>query len=365
MRGKIEERQRKSMNILVIDYLSPEGHKNFDQIHIKALLELGHNLHLVGKRNQFVAFENQDEIKITSFPQWVFKTLPFKPLSERAMGVIRLKWLFGHLEEKKYDVIILLSYDVLSLFLFKFKKKLFLINHNNTSQIYESRIKLFLTKHLPTNYIHIALNETMKEGLETILPQKKVVYVPHGYAEKSAKEEKPFFIKEGERFIFCPVNNNYDKELLSKVLNSNAVRDYLIKENLVLYVKKNIEYSGGSEPILRITSYLTTEEYNYMLNNALAVILPYGQLFKYRCSGIFFECMAKETPIVATKIPDMIAYSDNAKIIFFDDEKSFVEALSNLKEIVQKVVNKELYQPKNYWKSIINETDSYGNMGMC
>ena len=346
------------MNILVIDYLSPEGHKNFDQIHIKALLELGHNLHLVGKQNQFIAFENRGGIKITSFPKGVFNPLPFKPLSERVLGVIRLIWLFCHIEVKKYDAIILLSYDILSLFPFKLKKKLFLVNHNNVSQIYDSRFKLFLTKHLPSYYVHIALSETMKNGLKALLPQKIVVYVPHGYAEKIAKEERPAFINEGKRFIFCPVNSNYDKELLSMVLNSGKVSGFLREENIELYVKKNVELRNESDSIYRITSYLSLEEYNYMLKKAMAVILPYGKQFKYRCSGIFFECIANGTPIMATNIPDIKAYSDNARIAFFGDDKSFVEALSNLNEIAQKVVNRGLYQPKSYWKSVLSEMTS-------
>ena len=57
----------------MIDYLSPNGHENFDKIHIEALVNLGHNLTLVGKKGQFDKVENKDKINIEVLPPWAFK----------------------------------------------------------------------------------------------------------------------------------------------------------------------------------------------------------------------------------------------------------------------------------------------------
>lgn len=342
------------MNILVVDYLSPAGHKNFDHIHIKALSDLGHNLHLVGRHNQFGIKDGTCFHETTSIPEWTFTPLPFKPLSGRIMGILRLNWIINHVRTDQYDAIVLLSYDVLSLFpfRFRFKKKVFMINHNNVLQNVNSQFKLKITRLLPQNYIHVVLNELMEKEMCRMLPGKKVVHIPHGLIFNESKTRKPSFLDDCEKFVFCPVNRNFDSSLLHYILSSRLVIDYLETNNIVLYLKKIIEITTESKSIRCLPSFLTTEEYYYMIDNAIAIVLPYGQSFKYRCSGIFFECVARDAKVVATKIPDMEVYRDLAKILFFEDEESFEKCLRQI-EFMDENIDKEAFNPKRYWSEVL------------
>lgn len=336
------------MQILVIDYISPEGHKNFDYVHVNALSELGYGLHLVGRRNQFASIANVGDFQVSSFPEWTFKTLPLKQLSVRVMEMVRLKWVFSHVDVNEYDAIIMLSYDVLSLFPFRFKKKVLLINHNNVSQLADNKIKLYLTRRLRNSFIHIALNVLMEKKLGELLHGKKVVYVPHGLVLNGSTIKRPSFLGDSDKFVFCPVNRNHDAVLLQRLLDSKGVTDYLECQGITFYVKKTVDYTTESHSIRRIMSFLSTEEYYYMIEKSVAVILPYGQTFKYRCSGIFFECIARDANIIATKIPDLEIYKEHARVQYFGDENSFIQCLKIIDK-PNKAIDKGYFNPKKYW----------------
>ena len=65
-----------------------------------------------------------------------------------------------------------------------------------------------------------------------------------------------------------------------------------------------------------------------MMKEALAVFLPYNSSdFQYRCSGIFFECVAFSSHIIASELPSMNMYKNNVDISYVADINSFVKAI--------------------------------------
>ncbi len=340
------------MKVLLIDYLSPRGHIKFDKIHIRALAEEAGGIDVVGKKGHFPDFEEKDNISITSIPDCLFKKMPLKPLTERLLGLFRLLWINIHFHLTDYDVVIFLSYDVLSSFFFRKKEKVFMINHNNVSQLSNS-IKLFLTRNLPSNYIHVALNKNMYDRLKELLPYKNIVYVPHGLDTDTLSVIRPSFINEGEKFMFCPVNRNYDREVLEELLNSKELNTYLETKSLSLYVKKNDITNSQLSRIRIIDGFLKDEEYNYMLTHSMAIVLPYGKDFVYRCSGIFFECVANRIPVLSTTISDMLVYKDDTIIEFFDAVSSFINSVENVMTLKEKNVNMDIFNPRMYWKNVL------------
>ena len=341
------------MRLLLVDYLSPAGHKYFNSIHVNALLELGHKVCLVGKEGHFVCFENRQNVDIQSIPKWMFVILPFPPLMGRLLGIIRLLWLLLHINRKRYDAIIFLSYDALSLFIYKVASKVYLIDHNNVSQIDKSKVKLFFTKSLPSNYIHVALSEMMEKRLKELLPNKTIVYVPHGYIKDEGEGKKPAYLQEGEKFLFCPINSNYDPVFVEELLGDSKLQEFLSSHSIKLIVKRMLLGNLNHTNLIGIDGRFSDEEYRYLMRNALAVVLPYSSQFKYRCSGIFFECVANESRIISTRIPDMEIYSGRVKICYFNTPKEFVDCLNNIKRVN---VNKDPLQfgeVKNCWNNIL------------
>lgn len=338
------------MHILVVDYLSPKEHTNFDLIHIKSLLELGHDLHLVGREGQFPRVAAYNEVQITQIPEEFYGVRSFHSLTDRIQGIRILRWVKRNIPLDDYDQIVFLSYDILSIFCFKTSVKVFLVNHNNVDQ-FDSKIKLYLTRNLPDHYIHIALNEYMEAKLKECLLGKKVQYVPHGYLEPSGIATRPSTVKEDSLFVFCPVNRNYDAELINELVNSSLLNDYLRENNITVYVKSQL-ISVPTEYV-HVIGMLTDEEYNYMLTNAMAVLLPYGEEFRYRCSGILFECVARNTPIIATEREALKIYHEKINIHFFKDSESLIGALKKIIDSEKKTFNTVFFQPTKYWVKVL------------
>lgn len=339
------------MKILVIDYLSPSGHVIFDLIHIKSLLDLDYSLDLVGRKDHFSSLSNTPNIKIIDIPECFYKKYPISGLTERIQGILCLWWINKQLDFKKYDKVIFLSYDILSLFIFRTELKVFLINHNNVDQL-DNKIKLFLTKHLPKNFSHIVLNEYMRERVKSLMPETETIYIPHGYLIPTSCHCRPSFIKTGEKFLFCPVNRNYNATIVSEIVCSTEFNKFLVDNGIILYIKPQM--IGESNRNIRILQYLNDEEYNYMISYAIATLLPYGDSFKYRCSGILFECVARNTPILATDCEAMKIYKDDINIHYFNNVQTLISSIQTIQSNKNSNYNINKYQPKEYWRRVLN-----------
>ncbi len=338
------------MKLLLIDYLSPQGHLNFDMIHVKALLSLGHELCLVGREGQFNEAKNKSGVSIIDIPPQYFRDFRCPKLSVRVHGIQCLFWIKRNININYYDRVIFLTYDILSLSLLRLNTNVFLINHNNVDQL-DNSIKLFLTKRLPHNYIHIVLNEYMEKRLKSLLPDSTIHLVPHGFLPPSLTQNKPLEVNESERFVFCPVNRNYNTELMSDILSSSSFHSFLKKNNVVLYVKQQLKSEQDGN--IKTVGFLDDAEYNYMISNALAVLLPYGDDFKYRCSGIVYECIARNTPVIATNRDALAIYKNRINIDYFDTVENLIIAIKKYITSSCLIYDTNIFQPEAYWKKII------------
>ncbi len=340
------------MKLLLLDYISYPGHQNFNKIHIEALLKSGHELDLLGRKEQFNNIEQHSRIKISEIPDCFFKQYPFPAISFRIKGIITLRWVKRHVHWEDYDAVIVLTYDILSLFSFYIKQPTYLINHNNVQQLW-SRVKLYFTRNLPHNYIHIALNIDMENRLKELLPHRYVYHVPHGICSPSSNVVRPHFFKSDSIFLFCPINRNFDSSFVTSVFESDELIDYLSKKNLPLYVKVSLGIRCNHPLIRLVPSDINAKEYNYMVQQAAVVILPYNNDFKYRCSGIFFECVASNTPIVTTKLDSMAIYKQDVNMKMFSNAVELINAIDFYLNNNRSSNNLNAFNPKLYWDIVL------------
>lgn len=339
------------MKLLLLDYISYSGHRNFNEIHIKALHDSGHFLTLLGRKGQFDNISIKNNVQVKEMPSCFYGDYPITPISFRIAGIASLLWVKTHIKLKEYDAIIILTYDILSLFVFRTSVPVFLINHNNVPQLW-SKIKLSLTRGLPFNYIHIALNKDMESHLRKLLPSKQVFHVPHGICPPSADMEKPSFIRENERFLFCPVNRNYDTAIVEEIFGDMQLNTYLKENGIKLYVKEKLK-ENCNDVIKCVPQNIDNKQYNFMLQHAIAVILPYGKGFKYRCSGIFFECVSQNTPIITTKLKSMAEYEEDIEMKMFTTVRELIDAIKYYQYYKPKEICLTKFEPKKYWDKAI------------
>lgn len=339
------------MKILIIDYMSVPAHQNFNKIHIDVLLSQGHSLTLVGRKGQFDNIGAKQNVPRLVIPEFFYYRHPFPQLSTRIQGNLCLLWIRGIIKFKIFDCVVIPTYDILSFFLFRVPNKVVIIDHNNVSQL-ENKVKRLLTILLPKRFIHVALNSLMEARLRELFPDKTIYHIPHGVLFKPVESNLPHFLNSEKAFFFCPVNSNYNKDFVQAAFNSAELQDYLEQLGMQMYIKTSLNIHPSSANISSVST-LSNAEYDYMISHASAVILPYSNLFKYRCSGVLFECVSYDTPVLATKLEDMLIYQDIINIKFFDNPQSMVTGLNELLFSPPMKNDVAKLNPATYWEKMI------------
>lgn len=337
------------MKILIVDYLSYPGHKRFNKIHIDALEGLGHDLFFVGKKDQF---PDSCEPRLLCIPPDIFfKSLPLQSLSSRIQNILCLKWVYSHVHEEDFDLILFPTYDIVSLFFSPFKNKCLVINHNNVSQL-NSRIKAWMTRHLPLSVSHITLDSLSQKRLQEVIPNAKVYMIPHGFDKPSNNISKPVWL-DCDTYFFCPVNRNFNQEDVNKLFQNSLLHEVLKKARSCIYIK---DFSGiENNSVLKIIpSNVPQKEYDYMIQKAKAVILPYNSSFRYRVSGIFFECVAANTTVIVSDIESFKQYSD-LNVLYYSDIESFVSCIRKVLSMSPSLYDLTRVEPQNYWRTVISD----------
>lgn len=337
------------MKILVIDYLSYSNHQRFNKLHIDTLKSMGHSLSLVGRKGHFNSCSNIVD-EIVNIPDKYYKNFPCRPVSIRLSSIGALLWIRRNIDLRQFDVILFLAYDIMSLWTFRTSKITLLMNHNNVGQL-DSKVKLYLTQKLPKNYQHIALNPEMTDRLKELEPQRAVTYIPHGLIDSVGESNSSF--KKDEIYFVCPINRNFDYDFCKKIFDSKQLHGYLGEKNLKLYIKQHLPYSGLCESIQILDNNMPYDDYVNLLRGAKGVILPYGVDFRYRCSGIFFECVLYDVPIIARDISAFRYYKEGNNLFLFHDEDTLIKSMSDCLEGKVTSFNKDSLKPFNYWEKLI------------
>lgn len=339
----------KVMKILYIDYLSYSGHKNFNKIHLNALKSLGIDLSFVGSIDQY---DDDLRCEFLKIPNFFYLKLPFYSISSRILEFLCLLYIRFFIKTRNFDFIIFPTYDIFSIFAFPTRKKCFLINHNNVGQL-DNPIKLIITKFLPINYVHVALNNEMHDRLSILLPSKRVLFVPHGLCLPFTKLKRPSTVPNECKFFFCPVNRNYDRNALEELFNDDQVVSFLDRNNIFIIIKEGL-ISLYNKRIITVENKISFPEYNFLIKQSTAVILPYDDNFKYRCSGILFECIANDVSVVSSDINAMREFEDTISIRYFNNRDSFLKSLQcYLLSSENPSINKKKFSPYTYWQNVL------------
>lgn len=341
------------MKVLVIDYITYFGHRNFNKIHVEAFSDTGCTIELVGRESAIELIEDLSCISKSFLPKWTLKKYPLSFISERVKNIVSLLWIKRKYDLSDFDLIIFLAYDILSISLFRVRNKVLLINHNNVSQLSNS-FKRLLTRQLPLHYGHVVLTKDSEEYLKGLMI-KNVYYVPHGYVETPKNVKKTPYLKSGQRFLFIPVNRWYNSKIIAEIICSEKVKAILAEADIIILLKKKL-YDGVAERnFIFLDNNIPDEEYNYLMSKALSVVLPYSEDFQYRSSGILFESVASNIPIISTGISSMLQYKDMLSIFFFTNAEEFGDCVRIISMSRFEKKDTRFLKPVQYWQNIIEK----------
>ena len=341
------------MKILILDYLSYSAHKNFNKIHIEALLKAGHSLHLVGKDKQFDNISPNHNVTLSKLPSFLTPDQNHTPLYLRIIYIICLLWARTMYRPAHYDCILIPTYDPMSIWVYRTSKRLLLITHD--VHYLDNKCKYLMVKYLPSHYIYIGLSKEMSGRLTYLYPTRKVEYIPHGLCPVSLNIKRPSLLEKVSKYVICPINNKYNEDFVDALLSDKKLLSYLESNNIFLLAKKKlIKKKNHSNYVIPIGNDLSKPEYDYLIQNALSVILPYEYDYKYRCSGILFECVMRDTPVLAINIPAMSIYKNLINIKLFNNAVELIDGMEHFRTHSCKEVDKNVFDPYPYWLNVFD-----------
>lgn len=349
------------MRILYFDIWSPLGHNVFNNIHLKALSQVG-DVYTVFKEG-YCKYNYPHVYHYLDVPgSYYVKGEGYYKSRWRLSRMIR--WVWKSISKEKWDHIILASYDPLALFLSGKFKNSYVIDHNTISLLDSTRLG-FPFRHLSKDIRHIVFNEDMKARLN-LMGFQNVAIVPHGFLpmegdglsiEDEVRIRRKFSLGQNDKIVFLPSFSISTKDVVGQYIYNDDFNEFLKTQGLKLVTKSSVKRSSKSN-IIVVEGYLPQDEYDYLFLHSSCNILFYSQNFKYRTSGVLNECFANSIPCVFSDNPALKAYlpyiNNNACVFSNTEElkKSIVSVLGIDKREYYRNLE-EIKDPYRAWASVL------------
>lgn len=302
------------MKILIIDLLSPDGHRFYNKKIIKILRS--HKIEFLGKKNYLNEFKS---ISSQFIPEeyFVYKN----KLDFRIKNIKKLLWINQNYNFNEYDIVLFTGYETISVsIIYKLirYKKIYIINHNNLMDLYNP-IKRIFFKSINKNISHIVLDESFEKILKDKYLIKNNIYTLRHPVESIYNEET-------EKIIFAPSQGNDEKffnELIVK-------KENLQKQDYKLYVKtKNIKYSD--ENLVIYNDFISDEKYLRLFKKSKIIFLFYDENFNMRVSSILLNALASKKIVITNKNEYFISMSEKYPNLIYtiDVVDEFIDLIVN------------------------------------
>lgn len=318
------------MKVLLIDHLSPRGHLKYAQFWVDTLNKLGIDYDIVAKKNFLDNLENiRKKIEI---PDEIYVNIENKNILIRELALLKvLKYIKKNIDLTKYEKIVFLSFENISLFLTPIfhKSNIYLILHNNLRRINE-RITYYIIKYLSKKNTLICLDYFIKAKLKLLNIKTKLVVHPIFKIKEEKKYEKK------EIVIFSPSIESVDEELLKKIFEDTKIKDILKHKNIKLILRSK-KMKFHSEYLDIVNEYLEKESYNRYLQKADIVFLPYKKDFNLRISGVLLESFYLKKSLIIPKYNDLkyfLQFKEEG-IVGFNDTDDLIVIFKNIEILLK------------------------------
>ena len=321
--------------VLFIEYVLETGHVNYNRIHIDALMAQGTDVHLVLHQFTKDLLPYPDNRYALVLPHCLYqrqRATIWKPIINRIVFLITLIYIRIKVSFKSYDKVILSGFDELSLGIFPLCKNMYLTCHRNAA-FFNIPLKRFILKRLARKNRFLVFNEDMKRPfLENGI--SKVDVVSHGCISPYTPHDDIAFPvqKDGyDMMVFHP-SNSCDKEFMLSIVQDARFQDFLKHEN-ILFVLRDIGNFQPTSNIRIIKEAIPFQVYQQQFLASDVILVAYPDDFRYRVSGVSYECAANGKRMLAKKLPALeycesfFNYSP-----FFSDVDELCSQLRYLKE---------------------------------
>lgn len=334
------------MNILFIDTESFPSHINFNRIHISKLLEEGHHVSCIFRIGYFQKLGIENISMIHEIPNKYYKKGNDTRIIGRIFYLRRLLNIRKYIKSKKYDIIINSYYDETVLPFAFFHRGLYLINHINIGGL-RYKLKLFFFKLVSKRNQQIVLTKDSQEYLNSM--GLKSIYVRHGIPDVyPVNLPRPVWMKF-KYSIFSPSATSSDEKFLTSLISSKEFVSYLERNDILFIIRSN-QLSSTCKNILIIDYFMSNEEYMACFTQSDIIFVCYKPTFRYRASGILWECIANSKNVAIRNIPGMTEYKEIFDISsFFYNEQDLLNTINTILNCSYTLsINKNIDLSPNY-----------------
>lgn len=316
------------IRVLYVDALCPAGHKVFNSLMISALNDLNAELTLIGHERclpESVSIEYK---------------IPEKYLAKRKAGVSskflyrireyhKLGWLVQVLEKEHPDLIILSSFETISLSIISksFKVPILAFNHNNIDEL-GSRVKKYFYRRIGSSVTQVVFENYIADFLkDTVKVRNKVIVLPHIVESNDPLKVQTEVPDANSILLFAPSSSN-DCSVIEELLErSNELREKGIQ--LVAKFSEDVDQDS-----IMLRKRFSDKEYHSFLHSCSAVYVPLPLSFNYRISNVVNEAIANNKRVILTRnrysnflfenYPSLVFIASKD---FFDDKAQLIQWL--------------------------------------
>lgn len=326
--------------ILFVDMESPLGHADVNYFFIKYVLThfnncyymLDSDLHkkMVGQYS-FAEF-----LPVIYFPFQKKKSASY--LSNRLLFFKKLRFIFDFLRRNDIKGVVFLSYDTLSISCFSKKLsvyKVILMNHDNIARFIRTPLRKLILKRLK-DYIHLVYCEA-DDSSQTIrllqnLEFNNILQIEHHIDESRKISYKMGYNAESVA-LYAPSNGNDDNKIIS-LLNSLKGNNITVKAKVIESVYHR--YLDRYEENL-FFGFITDDVFEKEMNSADFILLLYPDDYTFRTSGMLFDAIAYEKPVITDNRFLFESYLEKYGLGIFVDAAIAVEkAISQIDQTIYK-----------------------------
>lgn len=209
-------------------------------------------------------------------------------------------------QKEHFDYIFAASFNTyvvaLGLHFFRNKKRIYIMHHHNTDSLDRKKLNFFFKSYV-NKVKHIVFEEFIANYLieKYKLSNNNVLVLPHplyyNRCENVSKE-----------FSCVGISNHNDEELISNIISIEKESGILKKNNCSVILKSESQtFDDGYLKV--ITGYLETDKYNYYINGAFSLFIPFPKSYVYRMSGTLMDALSNNIILIGSDIPLVNVYA--------------------------------------------------------
>lgn len=278
------------MNVLIVDFLFADAHKDFNTNIINAISQ----------------FADVDVISLNGYYDNVCMMYPKRIqivnlYAERKTGTIGarfhslnlMKQSAKLLKEKVYDAVFCLGFETIitGLAINKFRgTPVFLFHHKNIDELTNKTKKIMFGLYMRKVY-HIVFEEFFGKRLieDIAVPSNRVFVSPH--------PAKMIPCVQTDKTYDCVgLCNSNDERFISDAINRS--KEFEDKGVTMLLRSKTVENSGKAVEVIK--GFLQKEVYDELIAAGKSVFVPLPSDYIYRLSGSIYDAISRGKPVYTT-----------------------------------------------------------------